>query len=127
MTRSHRRVLTGALLLLGLSLFLPGVLQLLDPQTGTSWLIAENRDALNHLRALNGMMASIGLISLWACWRLQYSRQLVMILGWLMLALVASRLCAIALDGLPGFMTWFYLMVEGVLMGLFLFWPPRAS
>jgi hypothetical protein len=96
------------------------------PATGRVWLVAETVDATNHLRALNAMMAALGLLALWACLDPSRARPLVLALGVVMAALVVARLYAIAIDGLPGAAIWLYLAVETALAAVFLAWPPPA-
>jgi hypothetical protein len=55
------------LCVIGLSLTVPGLIGMFRPIIGRSWPIAETIDAKNHLRALNGMMAAVGVIALYAC------------------------------------------------------------
>ncbi|HEY4635958.1 MAG TPA: DUF4345 family protein [Rhodospirillales bacterium] len=81
MTLAHKIVLWGLLGLLGLSLLVPGLMNVARKDEGTVWLIAETVDAKNHLRALNAMMAALGLIALWACWDLERARLAVIGLG----------------------------------------------
>jgi hypothetical protein len=125
----HRVILTACLGLLGLSLLIPGLLNVLRPGTGTPGLVATNADAANHVRALNGMMAAIGATALWACLDLPRARQLVLALGMLMTALVLARAYSIAVDGMPGMATRLYLAVELMFGLVFLGWapPPPAS
>ena len=124
MTLIHNLVLWSALGVLGLSLVVPGAINVLRPSEGTRFLIAEGIDAKNHLRALNAMMAAVGLVALWACWNLPNARLAVPGLGLVMACLVAARLYSVAVDGPPGAMTWVYLGVEAVLAAVFLLWPP---
>ena len=64
-----------------MSLVIPGVVGMFKPGIGRTWLVAENVDAKNHLRALNAMMAALGAVALYACWDLERSRLLVLALG----------------------------------------------
>ena len=124
MTLVHKIVLWGLLGLLGLSLLVPGLMNVVRKDEGTVWLIAETVDAKNHLRALNAMMAALGLIALWACWDLERARLAVIGLGVVMAALVVARAYSIVVDGWPSPMTLVYLAVEVVMATLFLAWPP---
>ena len=124
MTLVHKIVLWGLLGLLGLSLLVPGLMNVARKDEGTVWLIAETVDAKNHLRALNAMMAALGLIALWACWDLERARLAVIGLGVVMAALVVARAYSIVVDGWPSTMTLVYLAVEVVMATLFLAWPP---
>ena len=117
-------MLYGLLGLLGLSLVIPGVIGVIRPSIGQSWLVAETIDAKNHLRAVNAMIAALGAVALWACWDLERSRLLVLALGVVMAALVAARLYSVVVDGAPGASSWVYLAVETVLAAAFLGWPP---
>jgi len=124
MSMAHRVILSACLGVLGLSLLVPGLLNVLRPGTGTPGLVATNADAANHVRALNGMMAAVGAGALWACLDLPRARQLIVALGVLMAALVLARAYSIATDGMPGLATRLYLIVE-LLFGLvFLGWAP---
>ena len=124
MTLVHKIVLWGLLGLLGLSLLVPGLMNVVRKDEGTVWLIAETVDAKNHLRALNAMMAALGLVALWACWDLERARLAVIGLGVVMAALVVARAYSIVVDGWPSTMTLVYLAVEVVMATLFLAWPP---
>ena len=124
MTLVHKIVLWGLLGLLGLSLLVPGLMNVARKDEGTAWLIAETVDAKNHLRALNAMMAALGLVALWACWDLERARLAVIGLGVVMAALVVARAYSIVVDGWPSTMTLVYLAVEVVMATLFLAWPP---
>jgi hypothetical protein len=124
MSLVHRLVLLGLLAFLGLSLVIPGLVGVFRPATGRVWLVGETVDARSHLRALNAMMAALGLVALWACLDLARSRPLVLALGAVMALLVVARLYAVVVDGGPGAATWLYLAVEAVLALAFLAWPP---
>lgn len=124
MTTLHKLVLYGLLGLLGFSLLLPGLMGIYKSGTGGLWLLADSVDARNHLRALNGMMAALGLMALWACGDLAHARQLVLALGMVMVMLVVSRLYSLLVDGMPGPTTLLYLVVEGLMAIVFLAWPP---
>lgn len=124
MTLAHKVVLWGLLGFLGLSLLVPGVMNVLRKDEGTAWLIAETVDAKNHLRALNAMMAAVGAVALWACWDLERARLAVIGLGVVMAALVAARAYSILVDGMPGPTTLVYLAVEATMAAVFLAWPP---
>ena len=125
MTLIHKLVLYGLLGLLGVSLLFPGLAGIFGHKVGVSWLVADTVDARNHLRALNGMMAALGLIAIWACFDLENARQLVIALGIVMVLLVIARLYSLITDGWPGGMTILYLIVEAVMALVFLAWPPR--
>ena len=84
--------------LLGLSLVGPGPSGVFRPVVGRTWLIAESSYASNNLRALDAMMP----------------------------ALVVARVYSPIVDGRPGALTVVCFGVEGVLAGVFLFWPPPA-
>ena len=124
MTPGHELVLYASLGVLGLSLVIPGVGGVFKPGIGRTWLVAENVDAKNHLRALNAMMAALGAVALYACWDLERSRSLVLALGAVMAALVVARITSLIVDGRPGIWTLVYLAVEAALAVIFLGWPP---
>ena len=124
MTLLHKVILYGLLGVLGLSLVGPGLAGVFKPDVGRTWLIGETVDARNHLRALNAMMAAMGVIALWACWDLERARMLVLGLGVILAALVVARIYSIAVDGVPGAWTLVYLAVEAVMAAVFLVGPP---
>ncbi len=124
MTPAHKIVLLALLGFLGLSLVVPGVLNVVRKDHGTPWLVAQTVDAGSHLRALNAMMAVVGLAALWACWDLERARLVVLGLGVTMAALVAARLYSIVVDGWPQPTTLVYLAVEAAMAAVFLLWPP---
>ena len=116
----HQTILYSLLVFLGASLLLPGLSGIFKRSIGSTSLVAEDVDAHNHLRALNGMMAALGMIALWACWDLQSARSLVQALGVLMVVLVPARIYSMAVDGMPGMTTRLYLGAEAVLGTVFL-------
>jgi hypothetical protein len=127
MSALHQLTLHVSLGFLGLSLLIPGLTDAFRVTTGRKWLIAADVDATNHLRALNGMMAAVGVIALWACWDLAVARPLVTALGTLMVFLVVARAYSMAVDGAPGFAIHVYLGVEAALGIMFFGWPPPMS
>jgi hypothetical protein len=123
MSALHQLTLYVSLGFLGLSLLIPGLADAFRLKTGR-WLVAADVNARNHLRALNGMMAAVGMIALWACWHLATARPLVTALGTLMVFLVAARIYSMIVDGIPGLANNVYLGVEAALGTIFLGWPP---
>lgn len=67
MTIIHKLILYGLLGLLGASLVIPGLIEMLKQQPGIPGLAPVTPDAKNQFRALNGMMVGVGIIALWAC------------------------------------------------------------
>ena len=120
----HKLALYAGLGILGVSLLFPGLVGVFKSDVGAAWLVAENIDARNHLRALNAMMAALGLLALWACYDLERARGIVIALGVVMAFLVVARVYSLVIDGTPGLMTTVYLAVETTLAVLFLTWPP---
>lgn len=127
MTLTHKIVLYGALGLLGLGLVIPGLLELLRAKTGSSFLVAENTEARNHLRALHGMMAGMGAAALLVCLNLEAMRWPVIGLGIIMAGVVSGRVYSIVIDGNPGATSLFYLATDVGFAALFLLWPPPAG
>ena len=123
----HKLILYTGLGILGVSLLFPGLVGIFKSDIGAAWLVAENIDARNHLRALNAMMAALGVLALWACYDLETSRSIVVALGVIMAFLVIARVYSIVIDGMPGLMTNIYLAVETLLAALFLAWPPPPA
>ena len=124
MSALHQLILYVSLGFLGLSLLVPGLAEAFRVTTGQKWLVAADVDASNHLRALNGMMAAVGMIALWACWDLPTARTLVTALGAIMVFLVVARIYSMVVDGVPGLASNVYLGVEAALGTMFLGWPP---
>ncbi len=124
MTPAHALTLYILLGLLGVRLFIPGVMGVFRLSEGSRWLFAETVDAKNHLRTLNGMMTGLGIVALWACWNITEARGLVIALGLVMVALVVARLYSMVVDGLPSGLTMLYFIVEVLMATIFLIWPP---
>ena len=124
MTLIHKLVLYASLIFLGLSLAIPGLIEMFKTQQGSSGFLPETIDAKNHFRALNGMMIGVGIIALWACIDLAHSKVLIFMLGCILLLVVTARLYSFIVDGSPGLTTWFYLIIELLLAIIFLTWPP---
>ena len=120
----HKLILYGSLAFLGISLVIPGLIEMYILQPGSPGLLAETTDAKNQLRALNGMMTGVGFLALWACINLQHSRTLILSLGGILLLVVLARGYAMIVDGLPTLMTWGYFALELMFSLLFLLWPP---
>ncbi len=120
----HKLVLYGLLGFLGVSLLLPGLIELFKVQPGSSDMVLTTTDARNQFRALHGMMAGLGILAFWACLDIEGSRNLVLGLGGIMAMLVMARGYSIVVDGMPGTMSMVYLVVELTLALVFLLWPP---
>lgn len=120
----HKLVLYGLLGFLGLSLLLPGLIELFKAQPGSSDMVLTTTDARNQFRALHGMMAGLGILAFWACLDIEGSWNLVLGLGEIMAMLVMARGYSIVVDGMPGTMSMVYLVVELTLALVFLLWPP---
>jgi hypothetical protein len=120
----HKLVLYGLLGFLGVSLLLPGLIELFKVQPGSSDMVLTTTDTRNQFRALHGMMAGLGILAFWACLDIEGSRNLVLGLGVIMAMLVMARGYSIVVDGMPGTMSMVYLVVELTLALVFLLWPP---
>lgn len=124
MQRARKWTLTALLMLLGLSLLIPGIIEMF--RVDTEGLQTESVCQLNQYRALHGMMAGLGLIACLACWRLESSRHLILGIGITLLLVVTARLYSLVYDGLAGKMTLFYLLVESFMAIIFLLLAPPA-
>ena len=120
----HKLVLYGLLGFLGISLLLPGLMELFKVQLGSSDMVLTTTDARNQFRALHGMMAGLGILAFWACMDIEGSRNLVLGLGVIMAMLVMARVYSLLVDGMPGTMSMLYLFSELALALVFLLWPP---
>ena len=124
MTLAHKMVLYALLLMLGFSLLIPGLMNMFRPGMGGDVIFAETTDGKSHLRAVNGMIAALGSVSLWACIDIGRSRLIVLALGIVLTFLVVARAYSIIVDGMPGISSITYLAVEAVMAAIFLLWPP---
>ena len=120
----HKLVLYSLLVLLGISLIFPGLMELFKVQPGSTGLVLTTTDARNQFRALHGMMAGLGILAPWACLDIENSRALVLGLGVIMAILVIARAYSILVDGMPGMMSLVYLVTELSFAIVFLLWPP---
>jgi len=125
MTTIHKSVLYIALNFLGGNLLIFGLISAFSPEFEPSTLTMQ-LEAKNQLRALNGMMAAVGAISLWCCFDLENKRQLVRVLGLILFITGLARTYSLLVDGMPGFLTSIYLVIEFILALLFLLWPPNG-
>jgi hypothetical protein len=116
--------LYALLAIFGISLLIPGLIELFRSSSAKTWLIAESPDAVNQLRAYHGMMLGLGLIAFWCLFDLQHARLLVLALGVVLLPVIIGRVYAVISDGVPGIMTWVYLCIEIVMAATFLAFPP---
>ena len=120
----HKLVLFASLGFLGISLVIPGLIEIFKLQAGSPGLLPETVNAKNQLRALNGLMTGLGFLALWACVDLERSRILVLALGGILLLVVIARFYSFFADGSPGLMTWVYGIIELLLAVIFIVWPP---
>ena len=120
----HKLVLFTSLGFLGISLVIPGLIEIFKLQAGSPGLLPETVNAKNQLRALNGLMTGLGFLALWACVDLERSRILVLALGGILLLVVIARFYSFFADGSPGLMTWVYGIIELLLAVIFIVWPP---
>ena len=124
MSLLHKYVLYASLGFLGISLIIPGLIEIFKVQAGSPDLVPETIAAKNQLRALNGVMTAMGFMALWACIDLENAKVLTQALGGMLLLVFAARLYSFIIDGLPAFMTWVYAFIELLLAVIFLAWPP---
>lgn len=126
MSITHKLVLYAALLFVGSSLVVPGLLEMIKSQAGIPGLVPETAVAKNQFRALQGMMVGLGLLALWACLDLSGAKKLVMAIGLVLLVVALARIYSFWRDGLPGAAVWLYGALELLFAGLFLLWPPAS-
>jgi len=128
MPRGHKLILYVTLGLLCLSLLLPGLWEVFRSTPGHPHLLAQNMDALNQLRAYNGMVAAVGLLSAMAIFNIERNRTLILTLALIMLFLTIARVISVLIDGIPGLWTLIYIVMEGLIaLILFVFRPPKCS
>lgn len=128
MPLSHKLILYVTLAFLCLSLMGPGLWELFRNSPGSPGLVAQHVDALNQLRAYNGMVTAVGFMSGFAMIKIEQNRTLVFTLAIIMLFLATSRIISILIDGVPGFVALSYLGVEILIaVILFIFLPAKRA
>lgn len=125
MWKLHKWILTVLLICFGLSLLIPGIVEMFSLELVTS--DTESISQTNQRRALHGMMAGLGLLSCMACFRLAQARVLVMGIGFTLVLVVTGRLYSLIIDGTPAKVTLFYLIIETLLALIFLLLPPTGT
>ncbi|MCU7807840.1 MAG: DUF4345 domain-containing protein [Candidatus Thiodiazotropha sp. (ex Semelilucina semeliformis)] len=125
MQKIHKLALQALLFIFGLSLLVPGLVEMFT----LTLAVTDERaiSQINQSRALHGMMAGLGLLSCMACFYLEQARILVMGIGFTLVLVVVGRLYSLFIDGLPDKVTFFYLVIETFLALFFLFLPPSAN
>ncbi|MCU7797163.1 MAG: DUF4345 domain-containing protein [Candidatus Thiodiazotropha sp. (ex Myrtea spinifera)] len=125
MQKIHKLALQPLLFIFGLSLLVPGLVEMFT----LTLAVTDERaiSQINQSRALHGMMAGLGLLSCMACFYLEQARILVMEIGFTLVLVVVGRLYSLFIDGLPDKVTFFYLVIETFLALFFLFLPPPAN
>lgn len=125
---SHKRVLYATLGFLCLSLLGPGLWEVFSSSPENAGLIALQSDALNQLRAYNGIVAAVGFLAGVAIFNIEHNRSLIFSLAVIMIFLVLSRLISLFIDGVPGAMTLTYIAFESVIaLILLLCMPPKLK
>ncbi|WP_432474254.1 DUF4345 domain-containing protein [Amphritea sp. HPY] len=123
---SHKRVLYATLGFLCLSLLGPGLWELFSSSPDNAGLIALQLEALNQLRAYNGMVAAVGFLAGVAIFNIEHNRSLILALAVIMLFLVLSRLISLFIDGVPGTITLTYIAIESLIAVILLVcMPPK--
>ncbi len=122
----HKLVLYAALLFVGISLVVPGLMEVIKTQAGIPGLVPETTAAKNQFRALQGMMLGLGLLALLACLDLCNAKTLVMAVGLVLLTVALARIYSFWSDGSSGVVVWIYAALELLFAGLFLLWPPNG-
>ena len=122
MQKKHKWTLMALLMLLGLSLLIPGIFEMFHPEP--AGLNPKSVSQANQHRALHGMMAGLGVLACLACYRIDRERILVMGIGVTLALVVIGRVYSLFIEGLPDGATLFYLAVESLLALIFLKYPP---
>jgi len=125
---SHKRVLYATLGFLCLSLLGPGLWELFSSSPENGGLIALHLDALNQLRAYNGMVAAVGFLAGIAIFNIEHNRRLIFALAVIMIFIVLSRLVSLFIDGVPEAITLTYIAIESVITVILLVcMPPKLK
>jgi len=128
MSLGQKLILYATLGLLCLSLLLPGLWEVFRSSPGHPHLLAQHVDALNQLRAYNGMVAAVGLLSGIAIFNIESNRTLILTLAFILIFLTISRLISVLIDGMPGLWTLIYIVIESLIaLILFVFRPPKGA
>ncbi len=126
MPHSHKLILYVTLGFLCISLIVPGLWEVFRSAPGHPDLVAQHVDALNQLRAYNGMVAAVGFMSGIATFKIEHNRTLILTLAIIMLFLATSRIISLLIDGIPGLLTLTYIFMESLIsVILFVFLPPK--
>jgi len=105
---------------------MPGLWEVFRINPGSPGLIAQHVDALNQLRAYNGMVTAVGFMSGITMYKIERNRTLILVLAIMVLFLALSRLISLLIDGIPGSVTLTYLVIEVLIsVILFVFMPPK--
>jgi len=105
----------------------PGLWEIFRNTPGSPGLMAQHVDALNQLRAYNGMLTAIGLMSGLAIIKVERNRTLVFTLAIILIFLAFSRIVSILIDGIPGIMTLTYLVMEVLIAVILLVFMPHSA
>jgi len=127
MPLSHKVILYVTLSFLCISLMGPGLWEIFRNTPGSPGLMAQHVDALNQLRAYNGMLTAIGLMSGLAIIKVERNRTLVFTLAIILIFLAFSRIVSILIDGIPGIMTLTYLVMEVLIAVILLVFMPHSA
>jgi hypothetical protein len=107
---------------------LPGLWEVFRSSPHQSGLVPQHVDALNQLRAYNGMVVAVGFISGITIFNVERNRTLIIALATIMLFLAISRTISVFLDGVPGLLTLAYMLIEFLIAILLLvLLPPKKA
>lgn len=114
-------VLRVSLLFLGLALLIPGLFHAFFLYPFSHLISPSKIEGINQLRALNGMMAAVGMLCLW-CIK-DTARKYPVLHGLALILLVVSicRIYSLFMDGISNFLYLGYLGIEIVLAVVLLY------
>lgn len=112
----------ASMIFLGLSLLIPGIYHVLWLYPQDNLISANTTEGLNQIRALNAMMAAIGIMSLW-CLR-KPREKLVVLKGIALILAVVSvgRFYSLLVDGLSNTLYTTYLTIEILLIMILVYY-----
>ncbi len=112
------------LVLFGVSLFLPGLVELLPLSIEWHGVMLDPVEAKHQFRVLHAMMAALGMVALYSCIDIVRYRLLIRALAVVLSCVVAARFYSMFLDGVPSALTLAYLVIEVVIVIILFRWVP---
>jgi uncharacterized protein (DUF1786 family) len=117
-------VVRAVLVLLGISLLLPGLSELFPVSIQWHGVVPEMIEAKHQFRVLHAMMAALGIVALYSCIDIVRNQLLIRVLAVVLSCVVMARFYSMFVDGVPGALTLAYLAIEVVMIVILFRWVP---